>query len=269
MSISEPVANADDADALRLAELGYTQELHRRMSGFSNFAVSFSIISILAGCITLVLLRHERRRPGRPSSWGWPIVGLHGPVRRPGHGRGLLGLPDRRRPLLLGRRGWPQQQARRGPGSPAGSTSSARSRSPRRSTSAPPSPEGVPRTCSSASRSPPGARSWLFVVILLLHGAAEHVRRQAGRAAQRHQRLVARRRRRGHRRRRWRSCRTSTSRVAWTFTEFAQQHRLEPSRSTSCCSACCWPSTPTPGYDASAHMTEETHDASAAARAAS
>ena len=41
-----------DDDARALAELGYKQELHRGMSGFSNFAVSFSIISILAGCIT-------------------------------------------------------------------------------------------------------------------------------------------------------------------------------------------------------------------------
>ena len=30
-----------DDDAKALAELGYTQELHRGMSGFSNFAVSF------------------------------------------------------------------------------------------------------------------------------------------------------------------------------------------------------------------------------------
>jgi amino acid transporter len=36
----------------RLAELGYKQELHRSWSGFSNFAISFSIISILAGCFT-------------------------------------------------------------------------------------------------------------------------------------------------------------------------------------------------------------------------
>ncbi|MFD4950352.1 hypothetical protein [Streptomyces sp. NPDC058451] len=41
-----------DEDAARLAEMGYKQELHRGMSAFSNFAVSFSIISILAGCIT-------------------------------------------------------------------------------------------------------------------------------------------------------------------------------------------------------------------------
>ena len=45
-----------DEDARALAELGYTQELHRGMSGFSNFAVSFSIISILAGCIIAVVV---------------------------------------------------------------------------------------------------------------------------------------------------------------------------------------------------------------------
>ena len=39
-------------DEQRLAELGYKQELHRSWSGFSNFAISFSIISILAGCFT-------------------------------------------------------------------------------------------------------------------------------------------------------------------------------------------------------------------------
>ena len=40
-------------DEKRLHELGYAQELRRHMSGFSNFAVSFTIISILSGCLTL------------------------------------------------------------------------------------------------------------------------------------------------------------------------------------------------------------------------
>ena len=39
-------------DEQMLAELGYKQELSRSWSGFSNFAISFSIISILAGCFT-------------------------------------------------------------------------------------------------------------------------------------------------------------------------------------------------------------------------
>ena len=36
-------------DVKTLHNLGYAQELLRRMSGFSNFAVSFSIICILSG----------------------------------------------------------------------------------------------------------------------------------------------------------------------------------------------------------------------------
>jgi hypothetical protein len=44
-------------DERRLAELGYKQELKRGWSGFSNFAISFSIISILAGCFTTTVRR--------------------------------------------------------------------------------------------------------------------------------------------------------------------------------------------------------------------
>lgn len=42
-------------DEERLRQLGYTQVLARRMSAFSNFAVSFTIISVLSGCLTLYL----------------------------------------------------------------------------------------------------------------------------------------------------------------------------------------------------------------------
>jgi amino acid transporter len=41
-----------DDDVKTLHSMGYAQELSRRMSGFSNFAISFSIICILAGGIT-------------------------------------------------------------------------------------------------------------------------------------------------------------------------------------------------------------------------
>ena len=41
------------ADQQRLHELGYAQEMRRHMSGFTNFAVSFTIIPILSGCLTL------------------------------------------------------------------------------------------------------------------------------------------------------------------------------------------------------------------------
>lgn len=42
-----------DKDRHILHGLGYAQELSRRMSGFSNFAISFTIISILSGTLTL------------------------------------------------------------------------------------------------------------------------------------------------------------------------------------------------------------------------
>lgn len=41
-----------DADVRQLHAMGYAQELQRRMSGFSNYAISMSIICILAGGIT-------------------------------------------------------------------------------------------------------------------------------------------------------------------------------------------------------------------------
>jgi amino acid transporter len=60
-------------DEQRLAELGYKQELNRTWSGFSNFAISFSIISILAGCFTTF---GQAWNNGGPIaiSIGWPII---------------------------------------------------------------------------------------------------------------------------------------------------------------------------------------------------
>jgi amino acid permease (GABA permease) len=66
-------ASATD-DEKRLHELGYAQELSRRMSGFSNFAVSFTIISILSGCLTLYQFGMNTGGPVM-IVWGWPIVG--------------------------------------------------------------------------------------------------------------------------------------------------------------------------------------------------
>jgi amino acid permease (GABA permease) len=63
------------SDEETLHSLGYAQELRRRMSGFSNFAVSFTIISILSGCLTLY---GYGMGTGGPAIivWGWPIVGI-------------------------------------------------------------------------------------------------------------------------------------------------------------------------------------------------
>ena len=46
------MSTAHDEDLRVLHSMGYAQELARRMGGFSNFAISFSIICILAGGIT-------------------------------------------------------------------------------------------------------------------------------------------------------------------------------------------------------------------------
>ncbi|HEY2960305.1 MAG TPA: hypothetical protein VGM21_19185, partial [Actinomycetota bacterium] len=62
-----------DRDERKLAELGYKQELERAWSGFSNFAISFTIISILAGCFTTY---GQAWNNGGPIaiSIGWPLI---------------------------------------------------------------------------------------------------------------------------------------------------------------------------------------------------
>jgi amino acid transporter len=63
------------ADARALERLGYAQELLREMGGFANFALSFSIISILTGAVTLYA--HGLRYGGPfEMTVGWPLVTL-------------------------------------------------------------------------------------------------------------------------------------------------------------------------------------------------
>ncbi|HVB43446.1 MAG TPA: amino acid permease [Streptosporangiaceae bacterium] len=76
VSVNEQAsAQAALSDEETLHRLGYAQELRRRMSGFSNFAVSFTIISILSGCLTLY---GYGMATGGPAVivWGWPFVGV-------------------------------------------------------------------------------------------------------------------------------------------------------------------------------------------------
>src|SRR3982751_2781465 len=65
---------APDSDEQLLAQLGYRQELRRKLSGFSNFAVSFSIISILAGAITSYGIAMTAGGP-LSITLGWLFVG--------------------------------------------------------------------------------------------------------------------------------------------------------------------------------------------------
>src|SRR3954466_4354787 len=74
------MANVDAAatassDEQRLAELGYKQELSRSWSGVQNFAISFPIISVLAGGFTTY---YQAWNNGGPVaiSWGWPLISV-------------------------------------------------------------------------------------------------------------------------------------------------------------------------------------------------
>ena len=71
----ESSATTHGSDEQRLAELGYKQSLNRAWSGFSNFAISFTIISILAGCFTTY---GQAWNNGGPIaiSIGWPLISI-------------------------------------------------------------------------------------------------------------------------------------------------------------------------------------------------
>jgi amino acid transporter len=60
-------------DERELASLGYKQELHRGWSSFTNFAISFTIISVLAGCFTNFGFAWNSGGP-IAISIGWPIL---------------------------------------------------------------------------------------------------------------------------------------------------------------------------------------------------
>ena len=67
--------HSHDKDTRMLHALGYAQELRRGMSGFSNFAISFTIISILSGTLTLY---YQGINYGGPveEAYGWPLVSV-------------------------------------------------------------------------------------------------------------------------------------------------------------------------------------------------
>jgi len=70
-----PAVEQSTDDLGRLHALGYAQELARRLGGFSNFALSFSIICILAGGVTSFHLG-LCSVGGASIGLGWPLVGL-------------------------------------------------------------------------------------------------------------------------------------------------------------------------------------------------
>jgi amino acid transporter len=62
-------------DVKDLHRLGYAQQLFREMGGFSNFAISFSIISILTGAILLYGYGLKFAGP-MINTVGWPLISL-------------------------------------------------------------------------------------------------------------------------------------------------------------------------------------------------
>jgi amino acid transporter len=64
-----------EQDIRDLNRLGYAQQLFREMGGFSNFAISFSIISILTGAVLLYGYGLKFAGP-IINTVGWPIVSL-------------------------------------------------------------------------------------------------------------------------------------------------------------------------------------------------
>jgi len=89
-----------DRDEQRLAEMGYKQELNRSWSGFQNFAISFTIISVLAGCFTTYYQGWNNGGPVAIFVGLADHLGLH-PHHLVLHGRARLGVPDGRRHLLV------------------------------------------------------------------------------------------------------------------------------------------------------------------------
>ena len=63
------------ADVKELHKMGYAQQLFREMGGFSNFAISFSIISILTGAMLLYGYGLKFAGP-MINTIGWPLVSV-------------------------------------------------------------------------------------------------------------------------------------------------------------------------------------------------
>lgn len=69
----DPGYSGGDDDVKQLHSMGYAQELSRRMGGFQNFAISFSIICILAGGITAFPAAFSAGG-GASIGYGWPLA---------------------------------------------------------------------------------------------------------------------------------------------------------------------------------------------------
>lgn len=74
-NLSDITSEQDSNEEKLLASLGYKQELSRSWSAFSNFAISFSVISILSGCFTTFSQAWNNGGP-IAIAIGWPLISL-------------------------------------------------------------------------------------------------------------------------------------------------------------------------------------------------
>ncbi|MEY2904932.1 MAG: hypothetical protein RJA52_948 [Bacteroidota bacterium] len=64
----------EDIDSLQLEKFGYHQQLNRTMGGFSSFAISFSLISVLTGIFAN--FNYGFAQVGGMVVWSWLLVGI-------------------------------------------------------------------------------------------------------------------------------------------------------------------------------------------------
>jgi amino acid transporter len=106
---SPPDAGQVTDDVSRLQEMGYSQELSRKLGSFSSFALSFSIICILAGGVTSFHLG-LCSVGGASIGLGWPIVSLFALVVASTMGQLASSFPTAggvyHWAAILGGRGW-------------------------------------------------------------------------------------------------------------------------------------------------------------------
>jgi len=62
------------SDSAELREFGYKQQLNRTMGGFSSFAISFSLISVLTGINSN--FNFGFAQVGGVIVWSWLVVGI-------------------------------------------------------------------------------------------------------------------------------------------------------------------------------------------------
>lgn len=96
-------------DEKLLQQMGYKQELARRMGGFSNFAISFSIICILAGGITAFPAGFSAAG-GASIGIGWPLGAIFALIVAAGMGQIASAFPTAgglyHWSSILGGKGW-------------------------------------------------------------------------------------------------------------------------------------------------------------------